>query len=340
MAIRVRCSVCGQDYQLNDLLAGTTIECSGCRMAIDVPIGIPAPPQYGLSPPLPVASLPRPLPRPSARRTTNALPMLIAWVGVGLFSLVALGIIFAVVVKGIFASASANVAVAPMAPAQLAPPQPVTHVESAPVTLTGSYQPAAAVTPAKSPAEDVILKLLANLNAVNGLMAQVVDGTSANRLRGEILAKLNELVSLAQQLVAVARNISRQEDQRLDSLYMAQLKNGLSQLESNARRIGQLRQSDPTLAGQPWFDDFNDRLNQMHQQQRDQMSQMHERMAQLQEQNHQRMEELRARNRDLSRAAQPPSFQPPTIPSPPKIPRPNFNHGIRPSMPPRGHFGR
>jgi hypothetical protein len=335
VAIAVRCGSCGQSYNLADQMAGQAVRCTTCRAVIPVPHPQPATigagPQYGLLPPVDHTGFgaPSPILRPASRRKKGVSPMIFVGLGVAGFAVLAMVVLVVIVARGFILKTGSAVAKAVSPPAH-----------SEPVVLSSSYRPASftpnpgTVTPAGTPAmngspapsaaEDVIKRLLASLNELNGLMAQVVDRASAERLRNQVPAKIREFLNLARELEVVARNLSAAEDRRLESLYMAQLKSGVEQLKNQALRI-------QALGRQLQFDAFN-----------------------------RQMEELNARTREMGRVAQPaqpPTFQPPTF-QPPNIQPPTFNpptvhpptaprrppnpgmpNGIRPPSVPR-RFGR
>ncbi|HVX09798.1 MAG TPA: hypothetical protein VHC22_01220 [Pirellulales bacterium] len=343
MAIAVWCRSCGQAYHLAHDLAGQTVRCTTCGAGVPVPVPQPTtvgrPPEYGFLPPAARHDMngPAPLLRSgSRRRKKGPSPVLFAGLGIAVVGLLGMVVIVVIVARNIVSAARPVIAEAMSA---TAPPQPV--------VASGSYHPASfssgsgtvvpaapslpAVngSPAPSSAEDVIKRLLANLNELNGLLAQIVDRASADRLRDQIPPKVREFVDLGYRLKTVANRLSRAEDQRLQSLYMAQLNSGLEQLKNHATRLNSLGQ-------QLRMDELN-----------------------------RHMAELEARSRDMGRMPQPPTFQPPVMPPPaiqpptmrppvmqpptiprppvmqpptiPRPPRPSMPHGMRPPSMPRRH---
>ncbi|HET6882700.1 MAG TPA: hypothetical protein VFI31_21205, partial [Pirellulales bacterium] len=266
---------------------------------------------------------PCPLLGPVRRKQKKSPVLLIA--GIAACGLAVVMSFAAVIVWGIYSSASSLVASA-RSPSAASP-------KSQPVVLSGAYYPSpagpnsgtampvlsnAGGPPGSSSAEQVIQNLLAKMNQLNGLLSQVVDGPSADRVRDQVVATFQEYMALAEQLIVVTRHISREEDRRLESLYMSQLNSGLAQLNNHGERLR-------ALGHQLRMEEF-----------------------------HRQMDSLHARHRDRARAAQgpsnqppqtsyqpptyqPPTFQPPTF-QPPSIPR--RTPGMRPpTMPPR-RFGR
>lgn len=322
MAIAIKCPNCGRRYNLSGTLAGKAVRCTDCQTAFAVPAAAAtvvqlAPPQYALLPPEAESGLAAPSPRPARRKRKNAPMFLIAGAACGLLTM---AVVAGLLIWGVYSGASSMVAVS--SPPQAAQPasqaiasRTVQPVRVAPTSLGIAPAVVAANSPAEpSVAEQVLQKLIAKSNELNGLLAQVVDGPSAIRLQEPILTGFSAYTDLLQQLEAAARTISSQEDRRLESLYMAPFKNGVDQIKNHLARIRAL--------GSQWaFDDM-----------------------------HRRIDEMRTRPHGPGPAPvlgfpppqaagiERPHLQPPTVPRP-SIPRPSHPR-MRPPTIPHHRFGR
>ncbi|HEX7379731.1 MAG TPA: hypothetical protein VF278_21585 [Pirellulales bacterium] len=331
MAIAVQCPNCGRAYNLSDKFAGKAVRCASCQTGFAVPAAqsaeVFAPAQYAVRTPIVGVEPAAPVLRPVRRKRKTSPMFLVAGLAGG--GLLVVAAIAGLLLWGVYSTASSLVAVtnAPQPPA----PQP-------PVVTTGRVQ-RAQVTPAfngvmpgtppvgntpiePSAAEAIVQRMIAKANELNGLLAQVVDGPSAERLRDQIVVGFGVYADLLRQLETAVRTISPQEDRRLEALYAAQFKSGVEQMKNHLARI--------RAQGRQWaFDDM-----------------------------HRRFDELHARSRGLAGGApmpgfqpsqpapfqppqsqpsnfQPPHFQPPNIPHP-SIPRPSGPH----MRSPRHRFGR